>query len=147
MAANGRPLKFKSPEELQEKAEEYFRSCAEPKVSGDAIYFEPITITGLALHLDTTRETLCDYAEKDGFSDTVKKLKMRVENFAEKHLYIGKSATGAIFALKNFGWSDNNSLDIGNKDNKPFQTQQIVDDNDKMVMEKFLQRAKEQFQS
>lgn len=98
----GRPLKFKSVEELQEKIDAYFASCDEEN--------EPITITGLALALDTTRDTLCDYGEKAEFSDTIKIAKLRVENAYEKRL-IRRGNGGDVFALKNFGWKDTKDID------------------------------------
>lgn len=98
----GRPLNFKSVEELQQKIDNYFNSCDEEN--------EPITITGLALALDTTRETLCDYEEKDEFSDTVKRAKLRVHNAYEKRL-VRRGNSGDIFALKNFGWKDKSEVD------------------------------------
>jgi len=107
-----RPPKWTSVEQLQGLIDEYFESVKEPKPVGDTFYFEPITITGLALALDTSRETLCDYQEKDEFSDTIKRAKLRCENFAEKQLYLGKAAAGPIFSLKNFGWKD--SQDVNN---------------------------------
>jgi hypothetical protein len=103
--AAGRPLKFSSPEELKQKAEGFFERC----IAED----RPITITGLALALDTTRETLCDYQKKDEFSDTVTKIKLRVEQYAEEQLYVGKAATGPIFALKNYGWRDSQDVNLG----------------------------------
>lgn len=98
----GRPLKFKSVEELQEKIDAYFASCDEEN--------EPITITGLALALDTTRDILCDYENRDEFSDTIKKAKLRVENAYEKRL-VRRGNGGDVFALKNFGWKDTKDID------------------------------------
>ena len=97
-----KPLKFKTVEELQQKIDNYFASCDEQE--------EPITITGLALALDTTRETLCDYEEKDEYSDTVKRAKLRVQHAYEKRL-VKRGNGGDIFALKNFGWKDTKELD------------------------------------
>jgi hypothetical protein len=137
----GRPLKWGSVQELQEKIDVYFDAISAPRVSSEGVvYYEPITITGLALALDTTRETLCDYEEKDEFSDTIKRAKLRCENFAERMLYNGKSPTGAIFSLKNFGWKDNNQIDIGNKDNKPFATTQKISERDREIVNEFLKR-------
>lgn len=96
---SGRPLKFKTPEELEKKMEEYFNTTKE----------EEWTITGLALALDTSRETLMDYEKRDGYSDTVKKGKLRVQNAYEKDLR-RKGRSGDIFALKNFGWTDRREL-------------------------------------
>ncbi|MBQ7660176.1 MAG: hypothetical protein IJS26_05540 [Alphaproteobacteria bacterium] len=97
-----KPLKFKTVEELQKKIDDYFYSCDEES--------EPITITGLALALDTTRETLCDYEEKDAYSDTIKKAKLRVQHAYEKRL-VKRGNGGDIFALKNFGWKDKSEVD------------------------------------
>lgn len=97
----GRPLKFKKVEELENAIADYFNTV--PKSEW--------TITGLALALDTTRQTLLDYQARDEFSDTVKKAKLMVENSYEidlkKH---GRS--GTIFALKNFDWKDKQETDL-----------------------------------
>lgn len=105
MARVGRPFKFKSPEELLDKAQAYFDEAKEKE--------EPLTITGLALALDTSRETLMDYEEKRGkrFSDAIKKVKLVCENYAEKMLF-KSNPTGAIFALKNYGWKDRQEIDL-----------------------------------
>lgn len=94
----GRPLKFESVEKLQEKIDGYFENCEKMVL--------PHTVTGLAVWLNTTRDTLMDYQKRDQFSDTIKKAKLRCEAYAEKELYLNKCATGPIFALKNFGWKD-----------------------------------------
>lgn len=89
----GRPLKFSSVKELDNKIDAYFAECEEKG--------RPKTITGLALALDTTRETLLDYQSKEDFSDTIKRAKLKCENFAEEHLFSGRNVAGAIFNLKN----------------------------------------------
>lgn len=91
----GRPLKFKTPAELEKRAELYFA------VTPPAIQ----TITGVALHLDTSRETLINYENRDEFFYTVKKIKDRIEYAYELSLRQRGSA-GDIFGLKNFGWTD-----------------------------------------
>ncbi len=108
----GRPLKFKSPEELQNKIDAYYEWAKENK--------KHITITGLAWFLDTNRQTLLRYEEEDSellksvsedvrqaFRDTVKRAKARVEMEYEESLYNKNSAVGAIFTLKNnYGYVD-----------------------------------------
>lgn len=98
--ATGRPPKFDSPEEMERLGMEYIEECKKND--------KPITLTGICIRLDTTRQTLLDYERKDEFSDSVKRLKLRAENYAEEHLYNknGRAVVGAIFSLKNFGWSD-----------------------------------------
>lgn len=95
----GRPLKFKSAEELKEKIGQYFKKMDAEK--------RPYSITGLALELDTSRETLLNYEQKQEFFDTIKRAKLRCENFAEEKLFTARNVTGAIFNLKNnYGWVD-----------------------------------------
>ena len=96
----GRPLKYSSPEELQKLIDQYFEVTA-PK---------EVTITGLALHLDTSRETLCNYEEKDDFFDTIKRAKLRVEHAYEmRGLSVGNAFD--IFRLKNMGWKDKQEVE------------------------------------
>jgi hypothetical protein len=114
----GRPLKFQSPEDLQAKIDAYFGSC----LDDEGKIVRPITISGLALALDTSRETLCDYQHRDEFSDTVARAKLRVEQYAEEQLYVGKNSSGPIFALKNFGWKDQHQVESTGKDGGPIET-------------------------
>lgn len=134
--AGGRPLKFKSVQELQEKIDAYFESVKEPRAIGGAIYFEPITITGLALALGCHRETLLNYEDKDEFFDTIKTAKTRVEHYAERQLYMGKSATGSIFALKNFGWKDTQDMNMGGQKDNPIV--HTLADSDKAALEHYI---------
>lgn len=138
----GRPLKFASAEELQNRIDEYFADCdphTEQKLvengvnsKGATVWVtrevmteqKPYTITGLALALDTTRDTLIDYEsgrydDKDKeaevnekFSDTIKRAKLKCQNFTEAFLYTGKAPAGPIFSLKNnYGWQDRQEYD------------------------------------
>lgn len=102
----GRPLKFESPEAMQELIDAYFKRCD--------IEEEPYTITGLALALDTDRHTLINYGNKEEFFHTIKKAKLRVENYAEKLLVSGKgNVTGVIFSMKNnYGWKDKTEQEV-----------------------------------
>jgi len=102
--AGGRPLKFKTPEEIQQKADKYFKDCGEKE--------KPITITGLALALETSRETLINYEKKDEFFDVIKKVKLVCENYAEDRMFQARNPAGPIFALKNYGWRDRQETDI-----------------------------------
>lgn len=93
----GRPLKFKTPELLQAAVDDYFNSLVGSPIGA--------TITGLAIHLGTFRDVLCDYQERDEFTNTIKAAKQRVEHAYEQRL-INQGRAGDIFALKNFGWKD-----------------------------------------
>src|SRR5690606_9482293 len=125
----GRPKKFETVEDLENQILEYFRSCFTPLTkrkrvkdpetgiieyvdvpqkdgNGEQLFAQvrPFTVTGLAVALDTTRETLLDYENKPenaAFSDTIKKAKQRIQQYAEDYLFSGKNPTGAIFNLKN----------------------------------------------
>ena len=97
--AGGRPPKYTEAEEMQKKIDKYFEDC---KLNN-----RPYTITGLGLALDMSRQDLINYSKKEKFFDTIKKAKMRVENYLEERLINDSSATGIIFNLKNnYGWKD-----------------------------------------
>ncbi len=101
----GRPLLFKSVEELEEKIQDYFNYCDENK--------KPYTITGLAVFLDTDRATLVRYQEKDQFCNTIKKAKAKIEANMEERALIGQSNhVFTMFSMKNnYGWSDKGESD------------------------------------
>lgn len=102
--AVGRPPKYTKPEEIQIKIEGYFKECDSKK--------EPYTITGLGMALDMSRQDLINYSNKEEFFDTIKKAKMKVENYLEKRLITDNSTTGIIFNLKNnYGWKDKQELE------------------------------------
>ena len=100
----GRPLKFQSVEELQERIDFYFANT--PK--------EEWTITGLALELDTSRKVLMEYEEKEEFSNTIKRAKCKIENIYELRGWKNPSSM-AIFALKNFDWKDKSESELYGK--------------------------------
>lgn len=92
--------KYETPEELQAEISKYF---AENKGK--------VTISGLAYALGfESRQSFYDYEKRDVFSYTVKRARLFIENEYEDLLRSG-NVTGAIFALKNFGWSDKQEID------------------------------------
>ncbi|MCM1338899.1 MAG: DNA-packaging protein [Muribaculaceae bacterium] len=115
MAKRGRPRKISNLEELQNKINSYFDNCPDyitisafNKSTGDFVEYKKYTptMTGLALHLGfTSRKAMYDYEQNSEFCDTIKNARLRIEHEYEKQLYMDK-CTGAIFALKNFGWKD-----------------------------------------
>lgn len=110
----GRPKAYTEVEVMQQKIDKYFKECYKNK--------EPYTVTGLCLALDITRETLSEYSKKDEFSDTIKKAKLKVENYLEKSLITTGPATGIIFNLKNnFGWKDKQEIEHSGEVNNPFK--------------------------
>lgn len=130
----GRPLKFQTVEELDLAIQNYFAeqdphtTTALVETGRDSkgnLLFDtrtvlteqkPYTMSGLALALGITRQTLLDHAAKDGFSDSIRMAKQRCEAYAESQLY-GPFANGAKFNLINNyqgkyqPWSDKQAID------------------------------------
>ena len=103
----GRPAMYNSSQELQEAIDSYFETCDNKP-----------TITGLAYHLGfESRQSFYAYEGKEAFSYTIKSARLRVEANYEKMLH-KQSCAGAIFALKNFGWMDSQSIDHTTKGEK-----------------------------
>lgn len=112
----GRPLKFKTVEELEEKIAAYFADCDSKVIrrvidkNGGVIeeITRPYTITGLALALDTSRETLIEYGERDEYVDTIRRAKLKCQNYVVEGALVNQlNSTFSIFNMKNnFGWKD-----------------------------------------
>jgi hypothetical protein len=116
----GRPMKFKSPEELQDKIDRYFAECDKrtrkkyiPTKDGVEIFDEPwpkpYTVEGLAVALDTNRETLINYSKRDGFFDVISRAKEKIfANKVEGGLDRTYDPQMAKFMLKNnYGLTEN----------------------------------------
>ena len=116
----GRPLKFTSVKDLEDKVNAYFASCYDP----DGKIIKPITYSGLAVALDTTRQTLLNYKEKDEYLDTLTRAKAVCEEFAESQLFIGKNPSGAQFSLVNNydSWANKHDVNHGGQANNPVVT-------------------------
>ncbi len=110
----GKPAAFDSAEELQAEIEKYFSNPpCKPFVTkeGDTIQLPFLSITGLCLELGfESRQSFYDYEKKEEFAYTIKKARMLIENEYEFQLQKGNT-TGAIFALKNFGWKDKTEIE------------------------------------
>jgi hypothetical protein len=57
-----------------------------------------------------SRQSFYDYEERGEFSYTIKKARLTIESKYEEKLH-EPACTGAIFALKNFGWTDKSEVD------------------------------------
>ncbi len=116
---SGRPALYKTVEELEAKIDEYFNDCPDKRTvytkTGGAVQIPCPTITGLALFLGfCNRSSMYDYEnEHKEFSNTIKKARSKMEVIYEQLLQDGNS--GAIFALKNFGWKDKQEIDVNQK--------------------------------
>lgn len=124
----GRPPFYKTPEELQAKIDEYFVSGVTKRIvivgKGDnrkEIEIEVPTIAGMCYFLGfASRQSFYDYESRDGFAYTVKRARLFIEQEYEEMLHEGNTV-GAIFALKNFGWTDNQNLNIGGQADNPIE--------------------------
>ena len=85
----GRPPAFKSPEEMWEKAIEYFQWAQDTPLEDYAVMKDPntgalkqtkvkkrraLTVWGLCNYLGISQETLYDYKKKKDFSEIVKRI-------------------------------------------------------------------------
>ena len=122
----GRPAHYESPEELESRINEYFDYIRGEWHNEDTIDEdgkpakirvwhrppEPATITGMCLYLGfESRQSFHDYANREKFSYTIKKARLRIEAEYEKSAQLAKVPTFHIFALKNLGWSDKQEID------------------------------------
>lgn len=155
----GRPLKFKTAKELEQKIQQYFDSCFEDKwfdederdEAGNIVFEKKQklsnlrpkqkhikkqvtvrvpTITGLAVALETSRETLIEYSERKDFVDTIKKAKDFIHWCVEQGMVDNKiNVTAAIFNLKNnWGWEDKNINELKGGINLSAEDKQKVSD-------------------
>jgi hypothetical protein len=125
----GRPLKFPTKEDLEEKIAEFWAYVELKKVRP--------TMTRLALFLDCDRKTITNYAHTDEFFPTIKRVRGEIE--ADKHEALFDRAVptaGVIFDLTNNGqdWQ-----------NKQFQdnTQRISGSLDLLNLNRKADEAKE----
>ena len=109
----GRPLKYKTNQELQDAVDAYFLSIDQYNDEHEA--HKPYTVAGLALHLDVDTDTVRNYEKRDEFFGTIKKAKQKIEEQLETKLH-GANVAGIIFNLKNnYGWKDRQDITTDNK--------------------------------
>lgn len=116
----GRPLKYESVEEMQVLIDEYFESCYIAEIDKEGkpykVNIRPLTVSGLAVALNMTRQMLVEYSSKDEFGDAIKKAKQVIEQWAEENLVTARNPAGQIFSLKNnYGWQDKQEITIDDK--------------------------------
>lgn len=99
-----KPRKFQKAEELKAAIQDYFDSCDARNA--------PLTVTGLANSLGTSRRLLLDVEKSTTYSEEIKSLillaKQRIGQQTEEGLLSGRyNAAGCIFTLKNnWGYVD-----------------------------------------
>ena len=113
---NGRPLKYKTPEELQTAIDKYFLNPPNKKVitntDGSTTEVPIFTVSGLGYFLGfMDRQSLYDYCKRgDNFSCIIRRAKYFIESEYEAKLQ-GTNVVGIIFALKNMGWRDKSEVE------------------------------------
>jgi len=116
----GRPPKYATAEELEAKIDEYFAGGYRTRkvVTGNKkdgfqeIEVSDITISDLVIFLGfCDRASFYDYEKKPEFAHTIKKARSFIEREYESLLKLGNPA-GPIFALKNFGWTDQQDVKL-----------------------------------
>jgi len=94
-----------SPREIAMTGIEYFRGCL--------AYNQPITRSGLSMFIGCGGTTgLNRYKGFEYFREVIEVLTGFVEMYNETALHTRQNPIGAIFVLKNMGWSDNMDLNI-----------------------------------
>jgi len=95
---------YSSPADIQIMVDLYF---------DDAVAAEdPVSIAGLAYALGfVSRQSLYDYERKELYADVIKKARLRVEAYMVKRS-IKSNGAGAIFQLKNMGYTDRQVMQI-----------------------------------
>ena len=121
----GKPRKYKTKEELEAKIDEYFNQC-EPEYAKDEECEIIVTkqgpiiknlnapsLTGLALYLGyASRQSIYDNENIEEYSYTIKRSKMKVEEWLYQHSVDGTMPPAVgIFLLKNFGWTDKQEIE------------------------------------
>jgi hypothetical protein len=125
----GRPRIYDTQEELQEAIDTYFSEC-KPRFDddGNLISLGFPTLTGLAYYLGfESRQSIYDYEKSGTFSYTIKRARLYIESRHEENLSNPMmKATGSIFWLKNYGWSDRQDVSIGGMESAPSLKIEVV---------------------
>jgi hypothetical protein len=120
----GRPRIYDNVEQLEQAILDYFfplqtnsveTQCGTLKAdAGRGVNKKP-SVTGLSLSLGfADKTTLYEYRDREEFSYPIKKALTMIEQYHEERL-AENNVTGAIFALKNFGWKDKSEVDMTSK--------------------------------
>ena len=128
----GHPRKYKSKEDLNKKIDEYFSQCKPEYLLDDdgiqvltdkgvpiRININAPSLSGLALYLGfASRQSIYDNEKLEEFSYIYKKARTKVEEWIYQHSLDGSvpPAVG-IFILKQFGYTDRQTIDYTNVGN------------------------------
>lgn len=119
----GRPPKYKNPEELIKKIEEYFDhgipsiQIVVGKGKNQQVIDKPVpTISGLSFFLGfADRMSMFEYKQKPKFTYVIKRAINAIERHYEEQLQ-GGVVIGSIFWLKVHGWQDRAPLEAADLD-------------------------------
>lgn len=91
----GRPPKYKSPEEMQVKIDEFLKYCKDNN--------KPKTVEMLLWHLGLTHHGFYDYLVKPEFSQLLRQIRMLIKADMVENALTGQTSTAfSMFLLKNF---------------------------------------------
>lgn len=114
--------KYKTPDELIDLIAAYFNDCDRRR--------KPYTISGLALYLGLTTETLRRYEKDYGdteFSEIIKRAKQTIETYTAEATFDNKKFQGAKFNLQNnFGWSDKQDTNLSGEVTKIIKLEDVL---------------------
>lgn len=123
------PAKYQTAEDFLEKVKEYFqnpeKNMKKQRIvtkEGNTLEVPRPTITGLALFLGfADKRSFYDYEKREKFTYVAKKARALIEQEYEMLLHTNPSA--AIFALKQFGWTDKQDINqnLGGQKDNPVQ--------------------------
>ena len=106
-----------TPDQIREKCTSYVA-----RIRANEKGFSP-TVNGLAIHIGMSKRALHDYRERDGYAEVLREVIHELEAWWEARL-ASANATGAIFWLKNFGWTDKTQTEISGS----LETQKLPDE-------------------
>ena len=109
----GRPPLWKTKEDLEKSLDGFFEWCESNSYIPD--------VEGMAVYLDCSRETICQYEKLEEFSDTIKKVKNKIAFHKKQGAMSGKiNPTVFVFDFKNnHHYNDktevDNNINLGDK--------------------------------
>lgn len=125
----GRPRKFNSPEELQEKINEFYDYCEAREL--------PLSFERLSTFIGIDRKTIYNYEKKDEYFHSIKEVRERImADLMEKGLNGSINSTFGIFCLKNYGYSDRQDIVASNTNvNKNIDVSNLTDEQLNKILE------------
>ena len=93
-----RPLKYETPEDLEEVFEDYLEDRIDPEKKVNFV-----SITDFCYFANMDRRTFYNYEQRSGYSPIIKRIRQFIYSKWEKQLFMpGQPDAGPIFWLKNF---------------------------------------------